>query len=167
LRHAGCSSTDHGGGTKGVPLRLGIMLFWSAARPGARAPNRHCGLAIFGLCCRYHRRRCDGRLQGQHDHCECPCVAGSCALVTVPSQQLRQLCDIRRDPPRLILAKLPIVGQAHHRSRRKGVPDRCGHARRSMRLVLRRTRTHDEATAHLFVWIAYCFICGLASGRQF
>jgi len=46
-------------------------------------------------------RRWDGRLQGQYDDCERPCVADSCALITVPSQ-LRQLGDVRRDAPHLV-----------------------------------------------------------------
>ena len=51
------------------------------ARSGARPGNRHCGLAIFGHCCRYYSRRYDGCLQGpRHDGCEGPCVASSRAL---------------------------------------------------------------------------------------
>jgi hypothetical protein len=65
------------------------------ARDPKRGPNRHYRLAIFGLWCRDHSRRCDGGLQGQHDYCERPCVAR--ALATVPPQ-VPQLRDIRFDP---------------------------------------------------------------------
>jgi hypothetical protein len=79
-----------------VPAKRTRQLTWPSA-----SANRHCGLVIFGLCCRYHSRPWDGRLQGQYDDCERPCVADSCALITVPSQ-LRQLGDVRRDAPRLV-----------------------------------------------------------------
>ena len=50
-------------------------------RPDPNAGIDAVGVAIFGLCCRYHSRRCDGCLRGKrHDGCECPCVAPSRAL---------------------------------------------------------------------------------------